>query len=135
MPISSHRTSLFPFCLALWLGAGFPSLAAQSWTEDSYEDFADGRLDASGQNIYVSRNGTVRTIHRFDLNQDGHLDLIFNNTHDSITYVDATWAGFDSSRKLTHSSLEPAGTEASGARFPHLGRRSGRRWIRRPGVD
>lgn len=110
MPNPSRRTSNFSLLLALWLGAGFPSLVAQSWHEDSYEDFADGRLDASGQNIYISRDGTVRTIHRFDLNQDGHLDLIFNNTHDSITYVDATWAGFDSARKLTHSSLAVLGS-------------------------
>ena len=32
----SRRTSLFPFLLAVWLGAGFPSLVAQSWNEDSY---------------------------------------------------------------------------------------------------
>ena len=110
MQISGHRTSLIFFLMALWLGAGFPATRAQSWNEDSFEDFADGRLDASGQNLYVSRNGTVRTVHRFDLNQDGYLDLIFNNTHDSITYVDATWAGFDAARTLTHSTLAVLGS-------------------------
>ena len=59
------------------------SSQAQTWVEDTYEDFADGRLDASGQNIYVSRSGSVRTIHRFDINQDGFIDVIFNSTHDS----------------------------------------------------
>ena len=29
------------------------------WVEDSFEDFIDGSLDAAGQNIYVSRDGTV----------------------------------------------------------------------------
>ena len=67
-------------------------LPVQTWDEDSFEDFADGTLDASGQNIYVDRNGTVRTIHRFDLNQDGYLDLVFNNTHDSSRYIPATLA-------------------------------------------
>ena len=85
-------------------------MRAQNWIEDSFEDFANGRLDASGQNIYVSRDGTVRTIHRFDLNQDGYLDLIFNNTHDSITYVDATWGQFDAGRTLSHSSLAVLGS-------------------------
>ena len=66
--------------------------AAQSWIEDIYEDFADGRLDAAGQNRYVCHDGTVRTIHRFDLNQDGYLDLIFNNTHDTSTNHEATLA-------------------------------------------
>lgn len=61
------------------LGLAFPMIAAaQTWVEDSYADFADGRLDASGQNIYVSRDGSVRTIHRFDLNQDSFIDLVFN---------------------------------------------------------
>ena len=110
MPNSCHRFSSLLTLLVLWLAAAFPAMRAQSWIEDSFEDFADGRLDASGQNIYVSRDGTVRTIHRFDLNQDGYLDLIFNNTHDSITYVDATWAQFDAGRNLSHSSLAVLGS-------------------------
>ena len=47
------------------LPAGEPVL----WVEDSFEDFADGQLDAAGQNLYVSRDGAVRSIHRFDLNR------------------------------------------------------------------
>ena len=49
---------------------------AETWIEDTFRDFADGRLDAAGQNLYISHDGQVRAIHRFDLNQDGHLDLI-----------------------------------------------------------
>ena len=60
------------------------------WVEDAHADFADGTLDASGQNLYVSRDGTIRTIHRFDLDQDGWLDLLFNNTHDWEFFVPAT---------------------------------------------
>ena len=41
-------------------------------------DFSRSTLDAAGQNLYVNRDGKVRTINRFDLNDDGHLDLIFN---------------------------------------------------------
>ena len=37
---------------------------SQTWIEDSFEDFADGTFDASGQNIFVSRDGKVRTINR-----------------------------------------------------------------------
>ena len=110
MPNSCRRFSPLLALLALWLAAAFPVMRAQSWIEDSFEDFADGRPDASGQNIYVSRDGTVRTIHRFDLNQDGYLDLIFNNTHDSITYVDATWGQFDAGRTFAHSSLAVLGS-------------------------
>ena len=110
MPKSCRRFSPLLALPALLLAAAFPAMRAQSWIEDSFEDFADGRLDASGQNIYVSRDGTVRTIHRFDLNQNGYLDLIFNNTHDSITYVDATWAQFDAGRTPSHSSLAVLGS-------------------------
>ena len=49
------------------LRAGEPIL----WVEDSFEDFADGKLDAAGQNLYVSREGALRTIHRFDLTGTG----------------------------------------------------------------
>ena len=35
---------------------------AQTWVEDTFDDFSDGTLDASGQNIYVSRSGTKLTI-------------------------------------------------------------------------
>ena len=89
--------------------------AAQHWVEDSYEDFSDGYLDAAGQNIYVCHDGTVRTIHRFDLNQDGHLDLIFNNTHDTSTDHEATLASFDSSRVVTQKSLAVQGSTRAAA--------------------
>jgi len=56
--------------------------AEETWTDDTFEQFSRGRLDAAGHNLYVSRDGTLRTIHRFDLNRDGHFDLVFNSTHD-----------------------------------------------------
>ena len=62
-------------------------LTAQTWIEDSFEHFADGRPDDAGQNLFVSRDGKVQTIHRFDLNQDGYLDLVFNSTHDNVTFT------------------------------------------------
>ena len=65
---------------------------AQRWVEDAFDDFADGTLDASGQNLYVSRDGKIRTINRFDLNDDGYLDLIFNCTHDTYQMLPATLA-------------------------------------------
>jgi hypothetical protein len=65
-------------------------LFAQKWTHDTFEDFAAGRLDQAGQNLYVGRDGSIRVVHRFDLNQDGYIDLIFNNTHDTSTLHAAT---------------------------------------------
>jgi hypothetical protein len=82
----------------------------QNWIEDSFSDFADGELDASGQNLYVSRDGHVRTIHRFDLNQDGYLDLIFNSTHDLRFFVPATQGTVDRQRQPASSPLAVEGS-------------------------
>jgi hypothetical protein len=84
--------------------------AAQVWTEDSFADFADGTLDCSGQNLYVSRDGAVRTIQRFDLNADGRVDLVFNNTHDTYAYIDASAAIQDGSAGLIQKPLAVDGS-------------------------
>ncbi|MDE0780861.1 MAG: hypothetical protein OSB67_08935 [Alphaproteobacteria bacterium] len=57
----------------------FSTVKAAVWTEDTFDDFADGMLDASGQNLYVSHDGTVRSIGRFDLNDDGWIESNRNN--------------------------------------------------------
>ena len=80
------------------------------WVEDSFQDFADGRLDASGQNLYVSRDGSIRTIHRFDFNQDGFLDLVFNSTHDTAGYLPGTLVSANSDGSLRESSLAVEGS-------------------------
>ncbi|MCY3758175.1 MAG: VCBS repeat-containing protein, partial [Acidobacteria bacterium] len=88
------------------LRAGEPIL----WVEDSFEDFADGKLDAAGQNLYVGRDGALRTIHRFDLNRDGYLDLIFNSTHDNFTYIPATLGLLEPSRRVRRAELAVEGS-------------------------
>ena len=99
--------------MAWFLLVGQAQVQAQEstwWVEDSFEDFADGQLDASGQNLYAARDGTLRTIHRFDLNQDGFLDLVFNSTHDTSAYVPATVASLVSDRSLQQASLAVRGS-------------------------
>lgn len=66
------------------------SAAAQVWVEDTFADFNDGTFDASGQNLYATAGGRVKTIHRFDLNADGFHDLVFNSSHDFVTAPPAT---------------------------------------------
>ena len=83
---------------------------SQTWTEDTFAEFSDGRLDASGQNLYVSRDGRIRTIHRFDLNQDGNLDLIFNSTHDTYAYIPATLCTAGPDRQLKTAPLAVQGS-------------------------
>lgn len=91
---------------------GIPLSGGEKWVEDSFEDFADGQLDASGQNIYISRDGKIRTIHRFDLNSDGYIDLIFNSTHNEYGFIPATLCTVDKGRKRELMS-EPLAVEGS----------------------
>ncbi|MCC6695219.1 MAG: VCBS repeat-containing protein [Candidatus Hydrogenedentes bacterium] len=82
---------------------------ADTWVEDSFKDFADGTLDGAGQNIYVSNDGAVRTIHRFDLNGDGWIDLLFNGTHDLIGILPSTLASVGADRAIQHAPLAVEG--------------------------
>jgi hypothetical protein len=63
------------------------SLADNSltWSQDSFGQFMQGQFGDSGLNLIATHNGTVETVNRFDLNRDGYLDLVFNNSHDFIT--------------------------------------------------
>ena len=74
-----------------------------SWSESTFEDFADGRLEDGGANTYVSAQGSIQLVNRWDLNQDGFLDLVFSNTHPHKEKLDAAiyWGNgkdFDGSR-------------------------------------
>ena len=62
---------------------------SQSWT-DSGAAFSAGSLGNSGQNLYVNRRGELEVIRRYDLDGNGHLDLLFNSTHDTHNAVPAT---------------------------------------------
>ena len=101
-------SSLFLPCLlfcSFLLGIPLSQTNAQTWTEDSFEDFIDGKLDASGNNIYVSRDGKVRTIHRFDYNNDGYIDLLFPQTHDIFSDVPPTLGEVFADQTIKESAL------------------------------
>lgn len=83
---------------------------ALRFVDDTFEDFAKGTLDASGQDLYISRDGTIRTIHRFDLNQDGFLDLIFNSTHDFTNFVPASLVSIAPGREIQQRPLAVEGS-------------------------
>jgi len=75
------------------------------WLDDTHGDFARGRLSASGRNLYVTAGGSLKQIFRYDLNQDGWADLLFNSAHDFIlappvTLVDVTTDSSGSAREL-----------------------------------
>ena len=79
--------------------------SAQTWVHDTFEDFIKGTLDASGANIYVSRDGKIRTIHRFDYNDDGYIDLLFPNGQDQIDNLPATLALVSPERNIKESAI------------------------------
>ncbi len=55
----------------------------------SFEDFAAGTLEDGGTNLFISRDGTLQLIHRWDFNNDGYLDLWVGQDHDVVENVDA----------------------------------------------
>ena len=91
------------------LGSAGPQAAV--FVDDTFEDFSRGTLDAGGQNLYVSRDGKVRTIHRFDLNDDGYLDVIFNCTHDTHQLLSATIGRVASDRVAASAPLAVEGSQ------------------------
>jgi hypothetical protein len=51
-----------------------------TWTTRGFESFRQGQFGNAGQNLYVSRAGVLQRIHQYDLNGNGHLDLLFCNS-------------------------------------------------------
>ena len=57
------------------------SPGAEIWREESFADFADGTFGDAGANTYVSAAGRIQTVNRWDLNDDGFIDIAFANSH------------------------------------------------------
>ena len=74
--------------ILMLLICGSYSFGQNSWIENSYEDFVDGSFSDAGANMYVSHNGNMQAVNRWDVNNDGNADIIA--FHRSITQVDVT---------------------------------------------
>ncbi|HEV2294784.1 MAG TPA: VCBS repeat-containing protein [Tepidisphaeraceae bacterium] len=75
------------------------------WTQDSFDDFRQGTLSDGGNNTYVTASGKIQLVNRWDLNNDGHIDLVFANSHPQAEKLDAViyWGNgkdFDASRTM-----------------------------------
>ena len=99
---------LHVFCL--WIAAA-TSAEPIRFVDDRFVDFSEGTLDDGGHNLYVARNGSLRTINRFDLNSDGHLDVLFNCTHDTYQMLPATVGTVGADRRTHGSDLGFEGTQ------------------------
>ena len=86
------------------LRAAGPGNVEKAWTTSSFLDFVDGTLTDGGANTYVAADGTVRLINVWDLNNDGHLDVVFPSSHDHKEVVDLFiyWgeSGFEPSKRV-----------------------------------
>lgn len=47
------------------------------WITKGFDGFSKGTLENGGQNLYVSKKGILQRIFQYDLNLDGHPDLLF----------------------------------------------------------
>ena len=62
----------------------------ESWiTHSSFEDFASGRIADGGTNLYIARSGQLEMTYRWDLNNDGYLDLLVIQDHNPLENTDA----------------------------------------------
>ena len=67
----------------------FPQSAGDLIRHSGLAEFGRGTLGNGGANIYVSHNGRVQVINRWDLNRDGFVDVLISNDHDVFEIVDA----------------------------------------------
>ena len=56
----------------------------RAWVHRGFEQFARGSFDNGGDNLYVNAGGIIEMIHRFDVNDDGFVDLVLPNSHGYI---------------------------------------------------
>lgn len=54
------------------------------WIHKGFEAFSKGSFDNGGDNLYVNASGVIEMIHRFDINNDGYVDIILPNSHGYI---------------------------------------------------
>ncbi len=82
--------------------AAEPDSGSVSIIQHGFGDLNHGSFGDSGANLYVSAKGRIQTIHRWDLNHDGELDLFFTNDHNHNWGPDAMiyWGGANGPESL-----------------------------------
>jgi hypothetical protein len=77
------------FSLLLWFSF-YPleTFAQDSWRESTFHDFSNGTFDDSGANMYISAQGHIQAIKRWDVNKNGNIDILSVNSHPLIEMLD-----------------------------------------------
>ncbi|MBS1798411.1 MAG: VCBS repeat-containing protein [Acidobacteria bacterium] len=86
IPLWIPSLAMFAMVALIFVGKVYCQSAEPKWQTHGFDGFRSGTFDSSGANLYVSRQGNLETIHSLDVNSDGYIDVLFNNTHD-IAYV------------------------------------------------
>ena len=55
-----------------------------AWVHRGFDPFSRGFFDNGGDNLYVNAGGIIEMIHRYDVNNDGYVDIVFPNSHGYI---------------------------------------------------
>lgn len=84
---------------------------SKCWVQRGFDQFARGSFGSGGDNLYVNARGEIEMVYRFDVNNDGHVDIVLPNSHGYIergpTWI-YTQTGRDgqqwSRRELPHDS-------------------------------
>ena len=81
------------------------------WKQNSYNDFVKGTFDDGGANMYVSHNGRIQAINRWDVNNDGFVDILCVNTHSLVEKLDLSiyWGNGKDFSILNHSYIPANG--------------------------
>ena len=53
----------------------------RAWIHKGFEQFSRGSFDNGGDGLYVNTKGVIEMVHRFDVNNDGYVDIVLPNSH------------------------------------------------------
>ncbi len=76
-------------CLTLGaLGASRSAAQPAAFRDNDFASFSKGSWEPA--DLYVTATGAVKSVNRYDLNNDGYLDLVFNSSHDEHRAIEPT---------------------------------------------
>lgn len=95
------RTMAYALLVSLALSLLLLPLPAQTTADGNtihhsgFDTFSKGTLGNSGENLYVSWDGRIQAINKWDINKDGYNDVLISSDHNHYEMTDALiyWNG------------------------------------------
>ncbi len=97
--------SVMTIAMALAYGGNSGSV----WVESTHADFVDG---AYTQNLYAAQNGNIEFASRFDLNNDGYID-IFSSSSSAISIYWGSSQGYSTGNMISFPTNGTGGCEGA----------------------